>query len=117
MQLNAKQVIVIILAMIGFTATGIQQLEPVLGVTMVKAIASICTFVGGLMAAAMAPFLSNASLVKDASNVTGVEPIRINPQANQALAALAVDPSFSNIGPTEHEYEAVEAKASGATAS
>jgi hypothetical protein len=115
MQLNGKQIVLMILAMLGFVAAGANQLDPIIGVTAAKAVASIAAFVGGLMSAAMTPLLSNDRTVRDASNTTGVEPIRINEQASQSLAALAVDPSITNIGPAPHQYEGVEAKASGAT--
>lgn len=110
MNLNAKQIVLIVLAMIGFTATGIQQLEPVIGVVAVKAVASICTFVGGLMAAALAPFLSNASVVKDAGSINGVE-VKVDRNAAPAIAALAVDQSDNGISPVRGEEAAVSQKA------
>lgn len=106
MNLNAKQIVLIILAMIGFTATGIQQLEPVIGVVAVKTVASLCTFIGGLIAAAMAPFLSNASVVKDAGSVQGVE-VNIDRTAPQNIAALAVDATQTSISPKPGEERAV----------
>jgi len=114
MQLNAKQVVVIILAMIGFTATGIQQLEPVIGHTAVLAVSSICTFVGGLMAAALAPFLSNSSIVFDAKEQKGVQ-VFVNRNAAPAIAAMAVDPQQQSIQPAPGEGAAVKQVAEGAS--
>ena len=107
MQPNAKQVVVIILAMIGFTATGIQQLEPVIGHAAVQAVGSICTFIGGLMAAALAPFLSNANVVVDAKNQKGVE-IVVDRTAAPAIAAMAIDPQQQGIGPAPGEGAALK---------
>lgn len=104
--INSKQLVLIVLAMLSFTATGIQQLEPVIGVTAVKVVASIATFINGLMAAAMAPFLSNANVVKDAGSVHGVE-VRVGREAPQNIAALAVDDAQVNISPKSGEEVAV----------
>lgn len=113
MQPNAKQIVVIILAMIGFTATGIQQLEPVIGAVAVKAIASICTFIGGLMAAGLAPFLSNANIVADAKKQTGVEVV-VDRTASPQIAAMAMDPKEEGISPAPGEAVAVSQKAAAA---
>lgn len=115
MQPNAKQVVVIILAMIGFTATGIQQLEPVIGAAAVKAVASICTFIGGLMAAALAPFLSNASVVLDAKAQKGVD-IYVDRTADPKIAAIAIDPKQESIQPAPGEAAAVKQVAEGVAA-
>ncbi len=115
MQPNAKQIVVIILAMIGFTATGVQQLEPVIGIAAVKAVGSICTFIGGLMAAGLAPFLSNANIVLDAKNQKGVEVV-VDRTAAPAIAALAVDPKQDGISPAAGEGAAVKKVAEGVAA-
>jgi hypothetical protein len=114
MQPNAKQIVVIILAMIGFTATGVQQLEPVIGLAAVKAVASICTFIGGLMAAALAPFLSNANVVLDAKKQTGVEVV-VDRTAAPAIAAMAIDPNQDGISPAPGESAALKRVAEGAS--
>ena len=108
--LNAKQIVLIILAMLGFTATGIQQLEPVIGHTAVLAVGSICTFVSGLMAAALSPFLSTSNVIKDASSVPGVD-VQVSRDAPQQVAALAADPDQNSIAPAPGEERAVLQKA------
>lgn len=115
MQLNAKQIAMLVLAMIGFTATGIQQLEPVIGVTAVKAVGSICTFIGGLMAAALTPYLSNSSVVLDAKAQKGVD-VQIDRTASPQLALMAMDPKQNSIAPAPGEFEAVKQVAEGVAA-
>jgi len=110
MNINAKQVVLMILAMLSFTATGISALDAVIGVATAKAIGAIATFVGGLMAAAMTPFLSNASTVKDAGSMEGVD-VQVSRSAPQNIAALAVDPNQPNISPAPGEASAVAKKA------
>ena len=109
-QVNAKQIVLMILAMLSFTATGISAMEAVIGVTAVKAVAAIATFVGGLMAAAMTPFLSNTSVATDAAALPGVN-LQVNRQASPQIAALAVDDKQNSIAPAPGEERAVVAKA------
>lgn len=117
MHLNGKQVISIAIAVLGVLMISTTQLTDLFGAGVAKTIVSFSALLNTTLGSVMAVISSTAQQVKDVSNTTGVDPIRINPQADQALASLAVDPSFSNIGPSEHQYEAVEAKASGATSS
>lgn len=116
MQLNLKQIISITIAILGVLMVSTTQLTDLFGAGVAKTVVSLAALLNTTLGSVMAVISSTSQQVKDVSNTPGVDPIRINPQANQALASLAVDPSFSNIGPTEHEYEAVEAKASGAVA-
>lgn len=111
--INAKQVVLMIIAMIAFTATGITALEPVIGVTAAKAVAAIATFLNGLMAAAMTPFLGNSSIVKDAGAIKGVD-VQISREAPQNIAALAVDAANESISPAPGEERAVAQKAAAA---
>lgn len=113
MNINAKQIVLMVLAMLSFTATGISAMESVIGVTAVKAIGASATFIGGLMAAAMTPFLSNASVVKDASNTAGVE-VQVSRTAAPNIAALAVDPAQDSISAAPGEAVAVAQKAEAA---
>lgn len=110
MNINAKQIVLMILAMLSFTATGISAMEAVIGVSMVKAIGATATFVGGLMAAAMTPFLSNANVVLDAKNQKGVEVV-VDRTAAPQIAALAIDPKQEGIAPAPGEEIAVTQKA------
>lgn len=106
MQLNAKQVVLIILAVLGFTATGISQLEPVIGHSAVVAVQSISSFIGGMMAAAMAPFLSNNSIALDAKGQAGVS-LQVDRTADPKLLAAALNPSESGIAPAPGEAAAI----------
>lgn len=112
MNLNAKQVVLIIIAVLSFLATATTNLTELFGPGTAKIIASSATFLNGLIAAAMAPFLSNASTVKDAGQQTGVE-MTVNRSAAPAIAALAVDPAQDSIAPAPGEENAVARKATG----
>lgn len=108
--INAKQVVLMILAALSFTATGISAMEAVIGATAVKSVGAVCTFVGGLMAAALSPFLSNTNTVKDAGAIDGVQ-VNVSREAPQQIAALAVAPENNGIAPARGEEVAVQQKA------
>jgi hypothetical protein len=114
MNLNGKQIISILIAVLGVLMVSTTQLTDLFGAGVAKTVVSMAALLNTTLGSVMAVISSTAQQVKDVSNTVGVEPIRINPQANRTLASLAVDPTISNVGPTEHEYQAVEAKASGA---
>lgn len=114
MQINLKQVIGIVIAILGVLMISTAQLTDLMGAGAAKTVTSVAALLNSILGSVMAVITSNTQTVKDASDTTGVEPIRINRDASKSLAAMAVDPSISNVGLAAHEYEDVEAKASGA---
>ena len=76
------------------------QLTDLFGPTAAKSIVSAAAMLNGILGGWVTLMSNQANLVKDASGVTGVEPIKINAQASPALAALAVDPNAPNVGAT-----------------
>lgn len=116
MNLNGKQIISIAIAVLGVLMISTTQLTDLFGAGVAKTIVSLSALLNTTLGSVMAVISSTSQQVKDVSNMQGVDPIRINANAPQALASLAINPSLNNIGPSEHEYEAVEAKASGAVA-
>jgi hypothetical protein len=109
-QINAKQVVLIIMAVLGFTAGATTQLNDLLGPQVAKVVVSVATFVNGLMAAALAPFLSNTQTVRDAADLEGVQ-VRVGREATPQLAALAVDPANESISPARGQEAEVAQKA------
>lgn len=110
--INAKQVVLMILSLLSFTAAATTQLTDVFGPTTAKAIASLSSLLGGMMSAAMTPFLSNSSVAKDASQLPGVE-VQVSREAAQPIAALAVsnEPGLESIAPAAGEERAVADRA------
>ena len=113
MTINAKQVVLIIIAMLSFLAGASANLTELFGVGVAKLIVSSAVFVNGMMSAALTPFLSNANVVVDAKAQKGVE-ILIDRTAAPNIAALAVDPKQNSISPAPGEDAAVKQVAAGA---
>lgn len=108
--INAKQVVLIILSLLSFTAAATTQLTDVFGPGVAKGIASVASLLNGMMSAALAPFLSNSSVVKDAGALDGVN-VRVTGEAAPQIAALAVAPDNNGIEPARGEEVAVQQKA------
>lgn len=114
MQINLKQVIGIVIAILGVLMISTAQLTDLMGAGAAKTITSMAALLNSILGSVMAVITSSAQTVKDASNTLGVEPIRVNENASPAIAAMAIDPNVNNIAPTMTDRVAVEAKAAGA---
>ena len=64
------------------------------------------------MSAALAPFLSNANVVKDAGAIDGVN-VSVSRAAPQQIAALAIAEENNGVSPAPGESVAVAKKAEG----
>lgn len=113
MNLNAKQIISIIGAVLSVLMISTSQLTELLGAGMAKNIVSFSGLINMILSSVMAAITSQSSTVKDVLAMPGVEKININSQANQTLAAIAVNPAIDKISPTVAAQSAVEATAKG----
>lgn len=113
MSLNPKQIVLIVIAMLSFLASASANLTDLFGAGNAKLIVSGATFLNGMISSALAPFLSNASVVKDAGALPGVA-VQVDRGAQQSIAALAVDPGLESISPAPGEERAVSKNAEGA---
>lgn len=114
MTLNLKQGLSIVIAVLGVLMISTTQLTDLFGAGVAKTIVSLAALLNTTLGSVMAVISSTSQQIKDVSNTTGVEPIRINKDASPAIAALAIDPAVSNVGPAPHAYEDVKDKAQGA---
>ena len=112
MQPNAKQIVVIVIALLSFLASASANLTELFGPGTAKIIVSTSTFLNGLISAALMPFLSNTSVVKDAGALKGVD-IQVSRTAAPAIAALAIAPAENGIAPAPGEGAAVKQVAEG----
>lgn len=113
MNLNIKQVIAIVIAVLGVLMISQSQLETLVGVAAAKNITSLSALINSVLGSVMAVLTSQGSTVKDVLNMKGVEKIDVNAQANQTLSAIAVDPMQDKISPTPAAQTAVQATAKG----
>ena len=113
MNLNAKQIISIVGAILSVLMISTAQLTDLMGPTVAKSIVSIAGLGNMVLSSVMATITSQGSTVKDVLAMPGVEKININAAANQTLAAIAVDPGVDKISPTPAAQQQVENTAKG----
>lgn len=114
MNLNAKQIISIIGAILSVLMIATTQLTDLFGVGVAKTIVSAAGLGNLIIQSVMTALTSNFSAVKDAGNTQGVE-VQVSRSASAAIAGLAVDPAQGGISPAPGETAAVAKKAEGTT--
>lgn len=90
MNINHKQVISIILAVLGVLMVSTTQLTELFGPGPTKIIVSTAGMLNSILASVMAIITSQSGLIKDVQAMPGIDKITVNAQANQTLAAMAV---------------------------
>lgn len=100
MNLNGKQIIQIIGVIISVLMVSSAQLTELLGPGVAKTIVTIAGLSNMLLQGITVALTSQGSTVKDVLSMQGVEKIDVNGQANQTLAAIAIDPTQNKISPT-----------------
>lgn len=114
MNLNGKQIISIIGAVLGVLMISTTQLTDLFGAGVAKTLVSIAGLVNTILSSVMAVLTSQGSTVKDVLAMPGVEKININADANKTLASLAIDPAINKISPTPDAMNQVTKTAEGA---
>ena len=111
--LNIKQILSIIGAILSVLMVASAQLTDIFGATAAKSIVSVAGLGNLCIQSIMTAWSSQNSTVKEVAAMPGVERITVNAQANQVLSAIAVDPTVNKIAPTPQSMDVVEAKAKG----
>lgn len=107
MNLNSKQVIAIVIAVLGVLIGSTAQLTDLFGPSTTKAVVSIASLANSVLSSILAVITSQGSTVKDVLAMKGVENIDVNRQANPTLAALAMDPTVDKIAPIPADSQKV----------
>jgi len=91
----------IFLAFLGALSGSTAQMTDLFGPVVAKDVASGASFLSSLISAILIPLNGQAAQVKNVAAMPGVEPIKVNANATQALAQLAIsnDPSAAKIEP------------------
>lgn len=100
MNLNTKQVLAIILAILSVMSGSTAQLTDLLGVGPAKAVISMSSLAMSVLSSVLAVLTGQGSIVRDVAAMPGVQRIDINPNANATLAAIAIDPMQPKVGAT-----------------
>jgi hypothetical protein len=107
MNINGKQLISILMAVLGVITISGAQLTPLLGATLASTVISVAALVNTILAAVMSNLTSQSNQVKDVAAMPGIERVSVNAQANTTIAALATDPAQPKIGPIPGAKDAV----------
>ena len=91
--MNHKQILSIILVVLGVLLASTTQLNELLGPTATKSVQATAALLMSLLAGIQGVISGQSSLVKDVQAMDGVEKVVVNAQANPTLAGLAVDPA------------------------
>lgn len=90
--MTPKMILAIVVAILSVLIASTAQLSELFGPAVAKTIVTIASLVNSLLASIAAVLSSQASIVKEASQVPGVEPMKINANASPSVAAVAIDP-------------------------
>lgn len=99
LNLNGKQIISIIGAVLSVLMISTAQLTDLFGPGVAKSIVSIAGLGNLVLQSIMTAITSQGSTVQSVLDMPGVEKLDINRQANSTLAAMAVDPHVDKISP------------------
>ena len=110
MNLNGKQITLIIGAVVSVLMIAGPQLTDMFGAGPAKYIVSCAGLINLMIQSVMAALtgtMPQDQQVKQVLAMPGIEKITVNAQANTALATLAIDPSVNKIAPTQSAFDAV----------
>lgn len=113
MNLNTKQVISIVGAILSVLMISTAQLTDLFGAGTAKSIVSVAGLGNLILQSIMTALTSQSSTIREVLAMPGVDKVNVNAAANQTLAAIAVDRSIDKIGPTPGSAQQVEATAKG----
>lgn len=112
--MNVNQIFAIILVVLGVFVASAAQLADLLGPTTAKVIVSVSSLLMSILSGVLGVLTGQASQIKAVQAMPGVEKIVVNEKANQALAAIAVDPAQQKVEVMPKAVSAVNQTAKGA---
>jgi len=113
MNINGKQIMAIVVAVLGVIIASTAQLTDIFGPGPTKYIISGASLLNSVLATVLSVISSQAGLVSDVQAMRGVEKVVVNRLANQTLAGMAIDPSQSKIETKPGDEHVVNATANG----
>lgn len=113
MNLNGKQVIAIVIAILSVLMVSTSQLNDLFGPAIAKYVVSTAGLLNLILGSVMAALTGQGAMINEVRAMPGVEHIEVNAQANKTLAAIAVDPKADKIAPTPAAMQAVTQTAKG----
>lgn len=98
MNLNFKQVLAIAGVVLGVAMVSTSQLTDIFGSGPTKIIVSASAMLSMMLNGVLAVISGQAAMVRDVAAMPGIEPLKVNAQANPTLAAIAIDPDQPKVG-------------------
>jgi hypothetical protein len=114
MNLNGKQIIAIIAAVLSVLMISTAQLTDLFGAGVAKTIVSVAGLANTVINSVLAVITSQSAQVQSVLDMPGVSRIGVNADANKTLAAMAMDPAVNNIAPIKGAEAAVQSTAQAA---
>lgn len=111
--LTPAQWFAISLAILGVLGGATAQLTDVFGPGLAHSISTISSLLTTILSAIMVPLTGQSAQIKAVNDMPGVSSIVVNKQANQALAAIAIDPA-TKVEATPEAQKTVEETAKAA---
>lgn len=113
MNLNGKQLIAILIAVLSVLAASTAQLNDIFGPVAAKYIVSVAGLLTACLSTVLMVTTSQSSVVRDVAAMPGVSQITVNAQANKALAAIAMDPAADKVAASPEAAATVAQTAKG----
>jgi hypothetical protein len=95
--LNRNQWFAILIVVASVLMVSTTQLNDIFGQSLAKKIIAVAGLMNGIFGGVLAVLTGQAQMVKDVSNMQGVETVKINAQANPTLARVALDKEVQNV--------------------
>lgn len=113
MNVNLKQAIAIVIAIVSVLAVSTSSLTDIFGPEVAKVVGPAAGLLNTILSSVLAVITSQGATVKDVLAMSGVQKIDVNSNANKTLAQIAVDPKQDKIGPQPDDVETVTQIAKG----
>lgn len=113
MNLNVQQMIAIAIVILSVCGASTAQMTDLFGALVAKDISSGSSILVAIMSGVLTIITGQSSQVKAVAAMPGIEPLKVNAQANPTLAAIAVDPANTRIDVKPGAEAAVNKTAAG----
>jgi hypothetical protein len=113
MNLNAKQIIALVVVVLGVLTASTAQLTDIFGPSAAKLMISVAGILNSILAGVLSVISSQTGIVKDVQAMQGIDSLIVNSQANSTLASMALDPAQNKIVTKRGSEEAVRVAAQG----
>jgi hypothetical protein len=106
--LTVNQVLLIFVAICSALSASSATLGDIFDVKTVKMIVGFSNMLNTVIASVVVALTGQAGLVKQVAAMPGVEEIKVNTQANQVLASVALDPKQGKVAPVQGQETIVK---------